>query len=217
MEPKLKRQYENDYPSVTTILGILRKIGLENWFKNNTRAYCDAAGARGRIIGTQIHEAIENYILKAEVKVDTEYPEEVTNALKSFMLFRKENPDIELEWSEVMLTSETYKFNGTMDCKAKIGDLPIVLDWKTGECKKKDSPAIYDEYMYQVAAYVMAHNEMFKANIVDALIVSFAKDKIAYNMYRMGKDEIESHFNEAFLPALSIYNHQKRRSSAYSN
>jgi len=205
----LKRQYLNDFPSVTTVLGVLRKIGLEFWFKKNTEAFCNAASAKGKLIGTQIHEAIENYILKNEVKVDTAYPEEVTNALKSFMLFRTENPGISLEWSEMMLTSELHKFNGTLDCKGKVINLPIIFDWKTGEAKKKDKPDIYDEYKYQVAAYVTAHNEIHPPEIFDAIIVSFAKDKIAYNMYRMGKEEIADCF-EVFLACLKIYNYQKK-------
>jgi CRISPR/Cas system-associated exonuclease Cas4 (RecB family) len=204
-----KRQYPNEYSSVTEILNVLRKIGLEMWFKYNTASFCDAASKKGKIVGVQIHEAIENYILKNEVKVDTEYAEEVTNALKSFMLFRKERPEIILEWSEIMLTSEIHKFNGTMDCRARVGDIPATLDWKTSECKKKDKPDIYDEYKYQVAAYVNLYNEVNKANIDRALIVSFAKDKIAYSIYEMGKEEIADCF-EIFLACLKIHNYQKK-------
>jgi len=209
MTNKIKRNYQNNYPSVTTVLGVLRKVGLEMWFKFHTAQFCDAASNKGKLIGTQIHEAIENYILKNEVKVDTAYPEEVTNALKSFMLFRKERPEIELEWSEVMLTSEKYKYNGTMDCKASIDKIPVILDWKSGEAKKKERPDIYDEYKYQVAAYVSAYNEVHNADINRALIVSFAKDKVIYNTYAMGKEEIADCF-EIFLACLKIYNYQKK-------
>jgi CRISPR/Cas system-associated exonuclease Cas4 (RecB family) len=205
----LKRQYLNDFPSVTTVLGVLRKIGLENWFKYHTAQFCDEKSNKGKLIGTQIHEAIENYILKNEVKVDTAYPEEVTYALKSFMLFRKERPEITMEWSEIMLTSDQHKFNGTLDCVAKIGEISMILDWKSGEAKSKDVPDIYDEFKYQVAAYITAYNEIKKTNIDKALIVSFAKDKIAYNTYEMGKEEIADCF-EVFLACLKIYNYQKK-------
>jgi hypothetical protein len=206
-----KRQYNNDYPSVTTILGVLRKVGLEMWFKYNTAKFCDEKSEKGKLIGTQIHEAIEAYVLKQEVKVDTEHAEEVSNALKSFMQFRKDHPEIILEWSEEMLTSETHKFNGTMDCKAIRDGVPVILDWKTGEAKKKDAPEIYPEYRYQVSAYVKAFNEVHSTDITTAIIVSMAKDKEAYSLYEMGKDEIEDCFNKAFLPALSIYNYQKKQ------
>lgn len=214
MANKPKRQYDNDLPSVTTILGVLRKVGLEMWYKYNTAKFCDEKSAKGKEIGTQIHEGIENYILKNKVEVATTYAEEVTNALKGFMLFRKEHPEITLEWAEEMLTSKVHGYNGTMDCKAIKGNKAIVMDWKTGECKQKDAPAIYDEYKYQVAAYVKAYNEVHSENIEEALIVSFAKDKVAYAMYEMGKEEIEECFTKAFLPCLSIYNYQKKQKEA---
>ena len=204
-----KRAYNNDYPSVTTILGVLRKIGLEFWFKYNTAKFCDEKSEKGKLIGTQIHEAIEAYVLKQEVKVDTEHVEEVSNALKGFMLFRKEHPEFILEWSEEMLTSIKCGYNGTMDCRATKDGKTIVMDWKTGEAKKKDTPAIYDEYKYQVAAYVKTYNEVPGEDVGLAMIVSFAKDKVAYSMYTMERSEIDDCFNRAFLPCLSIYNYQK--------
>lgn len=204
------RAYENDLPSVTTILNVLRKEGLERWFKKNTMQYCDTMSARGKLIGTQIHSAIENFILKQEVKVETEYVDEVTNALKSFMLFHKEHPEIELEWSEIKLTSLLYGYNGTMDCRAKRTENRILLDWKSGECKERDKPPIYDESKAQAAAYVNADNEINNSGIENALVVYFAKDKVAYNIYEMGKEEIKDQFNEIFLPALKIYNYQRR-------
>ena len=201
-----KRQYDNEYPSVTIVLGVLRKIALEWWFKVNTPQFIDEESKRGRNIGTEIHSVIQSYIETGEAKIETQYAEEVTNALKSFMLFRKENPSIVLKKSEIKLTSEQFKFNGTIDC---IGD-GIMIDWKTGKAKDKDKPDIYDEYKYQVAAYVYLWNEVNKANIEKAIIIAVAKDKIAYNLVEMGKEEIDGCFNEVFLSALKIVNYQRR-------
>lgn len=202
-----KRNYTNDYPSVTIILGVLRKIGLEMWYKYNTAKFCDEKSNKGKLIGTQIHEAIQSYIETGKASVETEYDEEITNALKSFMLFRKENPNMILKKAELPLTSERHKFNGTIDC---IGE-GIMFDWKTGEAKEKDKPVIYPEYLYQVAAYVYLYNEVKEAAIDRAIIVTIAKDKIAYNIKDMNKKEIDECFNEVFLPCLSILTYQKRK------
>jgi hypothetical protein len=210
MVKQAHREYNNDYPSVTTVLGVLRKIGLEMWFKWNTAKFCDEESNKGKLIGTQIHDAIHAYIQGEEVKVETEYKEEVMNALKGFMQFCKEHPEIKLRNSEMAMTSEKHKFNGTLDCFGENGS-PLILDWKTGKCKDKDKPDIYDEYKYQVAAYVNAYDEVNNANVEQAIILSLAKDKVAFNIYKMGKEELDAHFNDAFLPALKIYNHQKRR------
>lgn len=205
------RAYENSYPSVTQVLDVLRKIGLENWFKWNTPQFIKEASNKGKEIGTQIHNAIEAFILGQEVKVTTIYKNEVMNALNSFMLFRKEHPEITLQLSEVMMTSEQYKYNGTLDNISKIGDEVVVLDWKTGEAKAKERPDIYDEYVHQVSAYVMAYNEINHTDIKRAIIVSLAKDKVAYNYREITEKEIWESFSEVFLPALKIWYYKNKK------
>lgn len=200
-----RRDYDNDYPSVTTVLGVLRKIGLENWFKVNTAEFCNRESAKGKIVGTQIHDAIEQYINTGKASVESEYAEEVKNALNSFILFKKERPEIVLTLSEVKLTSEIHKYNGTIDAP----NPPIICDWKSGNAKDDAAPAIYDEYKIQVAAYVNLWNEIKEEKVDTAHIVSLAKDKIGYSVYTMNEKEIEHYFDELFLPALQIYNGQK--------
>lgn len=203
------RAYDNDYPSVTQILDQLRKIGLEYWFKTNTPEYIAKASAKGKNIGTATHTAIENFINTGVLSVDTEYPEEVTTALKSFALFRQEHPEIKLMNSELKLTSNIHGFNGTMDVMGEIDRVAIVGDWKTGEAKDKPFPTIYDEYIYQVSAYLHLYNEVNGTNVSRAFILSIAKDKVAYNLKFIEKEEIELCFKEVFLSALRILNYKK--------
>ena len=206
-----KMNYQNDYPSVTTILGILRKIGLENWFKYTPIKQINEESNKGKLIGTQIHEAIHTYIETGKTSVKTEYVEEVSNALKSFIQFRKDLPQIKLRNAEIAMTSEIYKFNGTRDCNGDEETIPILLDWKTGKAKKKDKPDIYDEYKYQVAAYCFLYKETTGIMPQKAYILALAKDKIAYNLCMMDRLEIENCFNEVFLPTLRIWNYQNRK------
>jgi hypothetical protein len=126
------------------------------------------------------------------------------------MLFRKEHPEYTLINSELKMTSEKYKCNGTLDCLAKEEGKSVILDWKSSDAKDKDIPAIYDEYLYQVAAYVKFYEEIMNVNINKAVIVSIAKDKVAYNYRVMEEKEIKDCFEKVFLPALSIYNYQQK-------
>jgi len=203
------RDYPNDYPSVTTILGVLRKIGLEAWFKYNTPQQIKKESDEGKLIGTQIHEAIHDYIKTVQVKVETIHAQAVMNALKGFIQFTKDHPGYTFKNAEIPLTSETYKFNGTLDCLAEHNGL-LIADWKTGKAKDKDKPDIYDEYIFQVAAYVYLYNEVNKTNIDRAFILSLAKDKVAYNFLEVTKEMIDISLSQVFFPALSIYNGQKR-------
>ena len=205
----LKRQYNNSYPSVTQILDVLRKIGLENWFKWNTPKFINDESSKGKEIGTLIHQAIQDHIELREVKIDTIYPEEVMNALKAFMQFKKDHPEIILHKSEMMLTSEIYKYNGTLDCLGEIDGKSIIYDWKTSKCKDKEKPDIYMEYIYQVSAYVNLYNETQNACVAQAIIVSLAKDKATYNTREVTSQEIKESFEEVFLPCLKIHNYQR--------
>lgn len=206
-----KRQYDNDLPSVTTILGVLRKIGLEMWFKKNTPEFINEASERGKKIGIEIHEAIQSHIEDGKVKIETQYGEEVGNALKSFQLFREEHPEIKLKRAEMVLINLIHGYNGTMDVEGKISNRIVPGDWKTGECKEKERPTIYPEYVGQVAAYLKSYNEVKNKNAKEAFIAVFAKDKVAYNYLLITEEEINDAFDNYFLPCLTIYQYQKRR------
>ena len=200
-----KRKYDNKYPSVTTALGVLRKIGLEMWFKYNTIEFTNAESEKGKKVGTEIHDAIQQYTETGKTDFETEYPNEVGTALKSFILFRQEHPEIELIQCEQALTSEKYQYNGTIDVITPVA----IGDWKSGKCGKEEKPKIYPEAKAQVASYVYLWNETQNTNIDKAWIAYIAKDKVAYNYYEMDKQEIDDCFNEVFLSCLKIYNYQR--------
>lgn len=204
-----KREYDNDYPSMTQLLDQLRKIALEAWFKKNTLEFINAESAKGREIGTQMHEAIQVHIELNTLKVDTQYPNEITNALKSFMLFKKECPQIKLKKAEVKLTSEKFGLNGTLDCVADDGE-EAIADWKSGKCGDDIKPPIYDEYVYQVAGYTQLYNEVNKTAIKKAYIIVFAKDKVAYNIREVNGEEIVGSFNNVILPLLQIWQYKHK-------
>lgn len=203
------RNYQNDYPSVTQLIGQLSSPGLIAWFKYNTPQFIKAESEKGKLIGTQIHTVIQQHIDQVEAKIETEYPNEVTIALKSFMLFKKERPEIKLVKAEITLTSEKYLFNGQTDCLAEKEKVEWVADWKSQNIKDKEKPVIYDEAKIQTAAYCHLINECQNKSIGNAIIVALAKDKIAYETYEMGKKEIDGWFNEVFLPLLKIYYYRK--------
>jgi len=178
------------------------------WFKYHTAKFCDEESRLGKTIGTEIHNAIEQYINTGAAKIESEHPEEVTNALNSFILFRKENPLIKLTLSEVALTSENHKYNGTIDAP----NPPILCDWKSGKCKDKNKPPIYNEFKTQCAAYVMIWNENNPSDWINtAYIVVLAKDKVSYNIHTMDWNEINNQFDEVFLSALKIKNYEIRQ------
>lgn len=207
--------YGNDYGSVTQIRDVLRKIGLEWWFKVNTAAFCDETSLKSKAIGTTIHRIIQAHIEEEAFGVETDYPGEVQTAIKSFFKFKKEHPEIKLRRSEIKVVSHKYKYNGTLDCLADENKNLILFDWKSAECKvgtdkEVEKPTIYAESEYQATAYVKAYNEMqgFEA-IRKAGILALAKDKVAYNYLTLSAEKMDEIFERVFIPCISIYYYQK--------
>lgn len=206
----MAREYKKnpDFPSVTEVLGsVLRKYGLEIWFKKNSEEFCNVESKKGKEIGTDIHTAIQQYITTGQAKIESAYPQEVTNALNSFILFRKENPDILLSLAEISMTSAKYKFNGTADAPHP----PYLCDWKSASCGDKDKPPIYSEAKAQVASYIHLWNENNPDKpIQTGYIIALAKDKVAYAIEKIESKEVNGYFNNVFLPCLKIYRFQKQ-------
>ena len=192
------------YPSVTTILGVLRRPALEFWLKNNTKEFCDAESNRAKEIGTALHDAIFNHIERTGIDTETKYPDEVNICIQSFMKFKRERPEIKMTKSELKIEHPKLKYSGTLDCVAEIDGQPVILDWKSGQYKDKDELPIYNESLYQVSAYIKSYEKMFNLKIKKGIVVYFGKDKIGYNFIELDEKKIKKNF-EIFKHCLKIY------------
>lgn len=211
----------NKYPSVTQVLGILRKPALEYWFKTNTEEFCDAESNKGKEVGKIIHTIIQANIEQVEIKLQTQYVQEVLFCLKGLAKFKTEHPELKFKRAEVEIISQKYGFVGHLDCLGEEGKELVLIDWKTSKCdvdiidknglsKEKQVPPIYSEHMYQVSAYVAAYNEQMEADIRQAKVICFAKDKPVYSYLTIHKADLDEMFHEVFLKALSICKYQKK-------
>jgi hypothetical protein len=213
---KGRRQYENDYLSVSEVLDHARKIGLEMWFKSKPMAEINEITAKARTIGTQLHEALQRQIegSDASVMVKTEYPAEIQNVISSFTEFRKDNPNVEFIRSEMALSSDKLRLNGTIDCVGQEGVGQVVLlDWKTGELKGKKELPVYPEYLMQVSAYYQLHSEWCEgeglARVGSAKLVALAKDAVAYRVVELNPEELDWIYGSCFVP-LQLFAYGKR-------
>jgi hypothetical protein len=169
-----------EYPSVTTILGILDKPALIGWASNcavdyiqeNIEAIKDPLDVhRGEQVleqarkayankrddaassGTQAHHAIEAYIhgLNPEEYLNTEQSKIAFQAFKSW----EEKNHVEWLQTECEVVSENRGYAGRFDAIAKINGHVYLVDFKT-------SKGVWDEMRYQICAYRQAYNEMLE-------------------------------------------------------
>lgn len=191
-------------PGVTTILGVLNKPALVPWANGlglqgiNVREYVDVLA----LIGTIGHEMICCHNRGVNF-VSNGYPDELIdkaeNCFLSYLAWEKQHK-VEPMLCESQLVSELYGYGGTIDCYAKVDNVPTIVDYKTGK-------AIYPEHIYQVAAYrqLLEENGHFVADV---------------RILQIGRDETEG-FSEKvvvsttrewmlFTHCLEIYKLQKK-------
>ena len=165
------------YPSVTTITGILDKPALLQWASNcavdfvrehlsemydptnahkaediltqASKAYTVKRDTAADA-GTQCHHAIQMYIAGMDP-----YPslqcEEAKNGFQAFLSWEEKN---HVEWleSEVEVFSVEHGYAGRFDAIARINGHVYLIDFKT-------SKGVWDEQKWQVCAYRQAYNE----------------------------------------------------------
>jgi len=163
------------YPSVTTIQGVLDKPALMYWSANCAVDYIkenveriqnpdgphvvdgilnDARGAFRNVskaaldTGTMVHNAIEAYIKHGRDLVG-DLPDSVQNGFLAFLDWEQKN---KVTWlaSELQLFNTKIGYAGTCDAILEMNGNIYLVDFKT-------SKAIYDEYRDQIAAYLMAY------------------------------------------------------------
>ena len=208
-----KRDYpDNGYPSVTTVIGQLASFGLMEWFKRTPYEQIIRESKRAKEVGTQMHNALQEFCDTGKAKIETEYPVEITFSLQSFQLFKKEHPEFILKKSEIKLSSDTYGVNGTTDILIEKDGILLLGDYKSSNLKEdQEKPTIWPEAKIQTSAYVHLYNDVMNASLEKAIIIGLAKNKIAYNFYEMSLEEIKSEFNEVFLPLLNIWKHKNKK------
>lgn len=170
------------YPSVTTITGMLDKPALLSWASNcavnyihdNIDAVKDPIDVhRGEDVletarkayatlrdsaatsGTKCHKAIERYIEAGERTIEVE---EILcddeKAITGFEAFLEWESVNHVKWieQECQVFSVLYGYAGRFDAIAEVNSVRYLIDFKT-------SKGIYDEMKYQLCAYRQAYNE----------------------------------------------------------
>jgi len=171
------------YPSVTTITGMLDKPALLSWASNcavdhiqeNIEVVQDKEDVhRGEDVlqaarkayaqkrdkaatsGTRCHNAIEAHIKGEDSRVIEILgdDEQANIGYKAFQEWEETN---HVEWEQVECTvfCLSIGYAGRFDAIAKINGHRYLIDFKT-------SSGIYDEMKYQLCAYKQAYNEMLE-------------------------------------------------------
>ena len=196
--PNLERIEENEMrfykdsnedlvPSVTTVLDATGdKSGITQWRRKVGPAQADAIVQESTLIGSAVHEAIENYLLGKSWSNFTEDRNGfLAKSISSKFISSCLNGIDEVWGLESGLILDGL-YAGTADCIGVYKGLPAIIDFKTAKkLKRKDW---IEDYFLQCSAYANAHNVMFETSINDLVILMVDRD-LLFKEFHIKKDE----------------------------
>ena len=157
------------YPSVTTLLGMFAKPGLDRWKQDQLlriaydnppqdgesyERYADRCLVEhekpveeAADFGTKVHDAIEAYFTGQHI------PDELLEYIQPALDWKQEHSLNFIEF-EKMLVNPNHGFAGTVDIVGQgVEGSKFILDWKTRKTKPKVKVTSYDFQIHQIAAY----------------------------------------------------------------
>ena len=166
------RFYEVDgkhYPSITTVLGIQKKAGLQKWRDSIGEDVANWEMRRAANRGTATHNLIEQY-LKGET------PSE--RSVLPLGMFRLIKPYVDqinnIHCLETIMYSKKLTIAGQVDCIAEYNGKLSVIDFKTANKERQES--WIENYFLQTCAYAIMYEELYGKPIEQLVVLIAGED-----------------------------------------
>lgn len=151
-------------PSVTTILSKTKDMTyLTEWRNAVGNKEADRIVAESSGLGSSMHQLLEDYVLGKEMKGQF-----MAKTLAGVIIEQGLSKVTEVWGTEVALYSKDL-YAGTCDLVGIFEGAPAIMDYKNSRQEK--SKEMIEDYFVQLAAYSMAHNEMYGSNIRKGVIM----------------------------------------------
>ena len=145
----------NAYPSITTVLGALRKDGIMKWRKRVGEEEANKISFQAATRGTSVHKLAEDYLDNVEGWDKDAMPNNLYtfSHLKEIIDKRVNN----IWFQEEFLYSDKLKCAGQVDCIAEFDNQLSIIDFKTARKPKKVE--WITNYFIQASFYAAAFYE----------------------------------------------------------
>lgn len=155
-------------PSVTTILSATSdKEWLENWRKWIGEQKANEITLEAATAGTFMHENLENRLIGKEDHLGT-MPIRVLGRNMADVIQSNGWPDIDEVWGQEVNLFYTGLYAGTSDLVGSYKGIPSIMDYKNS--RRDKTWDTIDDYKLQLAAYALAHNDMYGTDIRHGVI-----------------------------------------------
>ena len=186
-------------PSVTTVLGALKKDAIMAWRAKVGEDVANAISKKATSRGTNVHSICENYLNNKADYMKGIMPDamEMFLSLKPYL-----NKINNIHYQEQALWSKKLGMAGRVDCIGEYEGELSVIDFKTSrKIKKKED---IEDYFWQTTAYSLMYEEMIGVPIHNVVIIMAVED----NQPIIFKERVEDHI-DGLVKAIHFYNTKK--------
>jgi len=157
-------------PSVTTVLSRTKDMTfLKEWREKIGEERANEITQRSLKYGNKVHKNLEDYIIEGKEPVGNVFTKHMTKQIIVKGLSKVD----EIWGCEVMLFAEGI-YAGTTDAVGIHEGDDAIIDFKNAKSLRKEEWV--QDYKLQVAAYALAHNEMFDTNIRKGVVMLATQD-----------------------------------------
>ena len=185
------------YPSITSVLSIRKKEGLQKWRESIGEKVANWEMNRAARRGKSFHTLVEQYLNNETPSIRDVLP---------LGLFRLAKPYIDkidnIRLLEKIMVSPKLTIAGQVDCVAEYNDKLSVIDFKTANKERNDE--WNKNYYIQTAAYAIMYEELFGTPIEQIVIIMASEDG-AGRVFVKNKADYLSHLEEAIKHFYKYY------------
>jgi len=173
-----------NYPSVTSVLGVRKKVELQQWRDRIGENVANWEMGRAARRGTATHNLIENYIKGEPLTEKSVLP------LGLFKLMKPYVDQIQnIHCLETVLYSKKYRLAGQVDCIAEYNGKLSVIDFKTANKERKEE--WIENYFLQCTAYALMYEELYGKEIEKVVLIIGGEDSSMATYVKDKKDYIK--------------------------
>lgn len=187
---------ERTLPSVTTILSKTKDMThLKEWVKRVGEVEANRIKTEASGIGNSMHKNLENYIL-GEAMSGSFLSKTLAN-----VIVKQGLPKVDEIWGTEVGVYASGLYAGTTDLVGVHEGVPAIMDFKNSLRDKKKE--WIEDYFMQLAAYAMAHNEMYETNINKGVVMIATRDA-KYQEFIIEGEEF-THYSTKWAEKLCAY------------
>lgn len=195
----------NIYPSMTTVLGDLKKDVILKWREKVGEVEANRISTQAARRGNAVHHICEDYINNFDTYLNRRMPNEIElfNSIKPILDERIAN----IRCQELAMWSNHLGIAGRVDCIADFDGKLSIIDFKTSSKPKRED--WIDNYFMQEAGYAIMFEELTRKPIVQLVTIIAVEDGGDPQVFIQHRDTWAKPLLSAILQYKEKYNHDQ--------